>query len=118
MSDDEGLFADAGGAAGFPTAGPRDCVEFGWEDDKNKKMTGRRKKLQRKVKPGSFGEFPAAATAAAAAAACQLHASPLARGPAETLGLSEPVLRAIKRKGYRLPTPIQRKTAAAHLAGP
>ncbi len=29
---------------------------------------------------------------------------------AETLGLSEPVLRAIKRKGYRLPTPIQRKT--------
>ena len=30
--------------------------------------------------------------------------------PAETLGLSPEVLRGIKRKGYRLPTPIQRKT--------
>ena len=29
---------------------------------------------------------------------------------AETLGLSPEVLRGIKRKGYRLPTPIQRKT--------
>lgn len=30
--------------------------------------------------------------------------------PADTLNLSEPVLKAIRRKGYRLPTPIQRKT--------
>ena len=29
---------------------------------------------------------------------------------AETLGLSPEVLRGVKRKGYRLPTPIQRKT--------
>lgn len=28
----------------------------------------------------------------------------------DTLGLSERVLKAIRRKGYRLPTPIQRKT--------
>jgi hypothetical protein len=29
---------------------------------------------------------------------------------ADTMGLSESVLKAIRRKGYRLPTPIQRKT--------
>ena len=55
MSDDEGLFADAKGGA-FPSASPGDFVDFGWADDTNKKMTGRRKKHQKKVKPGSFGE--------------------------------------------------------------
>ena len=35
---------------------------------------------------------------------------PSAHASAETLGLSPEVLRGIKRKGYRLPTPIQRKT--------
>ena len=55
MSDDEGLFADARGG-GFPTAAPSEFVEFGFEEDASKKLTGRRKKLQRKVKPGSFGE--------------------------------------------------------------
>lgn len=34
---------------------------------------------------------------------------------AETLGLSANLLRAIKRKGFRLPTPIQRKTLPAIL---
>lgn len=29
-------------------------VEFGWDDDR--KVSGRRKKAQRKAKPGSFGE--------------------------------------------------------------
>lgn len=57
MSDDEGGLFAAPAKGGFPAAGaPSDFVEFGWEDDKNKKLTGRRKKLQRKVKPGSFGE--------------------------------------------------------------
>lgn len=58
MLDEKDLFADAG-PGGFPTSKPLDFVDFGWADDdedKNKKLTGRRKKLQRKVKPGSFGE--------------------------------------------------------------
>ncbi len=33
------------------------------------------------------------------------------------MGLSEPVLRAIRRKGYRLPTPIQRKAMPIILQG-
>ena len=36
---------------------------------------------------------------------------------AETMGLSAPVLRGIKRKGYQLPTPIQRKTLPLALSG-
>jgi ATP-dependent helicase YprA (DUF1998 family) len=36
---------------------------------------------------------------------------------AETMGLSQEVLRGIKRKGYRLPTPIQRKAMPLILAG-
>lgn len=31
-----------------------ETVEFGWNDDR--KVSGRRKKLQHKAKPGSFGE--------------------------------------------------------------
>ena len=41
-------------------------AEFGWEDAP-KKLTGRRKKLQKKVKPGSFGKCRTAA-------ACARHA--------------------------------------------
>lgn len=33
------------------------------------------------------------------------------------MGLSAPVLRGIKRKGYQLPTPIQRRTLPLALAG-
>jgi ATP-dependent RNA helicase DDX54/DBP10 len=33
------------------------------------------------------------------------------------MGLSAPVLRGIKRKGYQLPTPIQRKTLPLALSG-
>lgn len=33
------------------------------------------------------------------------------------MGLSPPLIRAIKRKGYRLPTPIQRKTMPFILQG-
>ncbi|KAL4439981.1 hypothetical protein ABPG75_002982 [Micractinium tetrahymenae] len=88
MLDDGGGLFSAPAKGGFPSAG-LETVEFGWEDDKNKKLSGRRKKLQKKVKPGSF----------------------------ETLGLSEPVLKAIRRKGYRLPTPIQRKTLPLIMQG-
>lgn len=35
----------------------------------------------------------------------------------EAMGLSTPVLRAIRRKGYRLPTPIQRKAMPLILQG-
>lgn len=38
-------------------------------------------------------------------------------GGFETLGLSLPIFRAIKRKGYQVPTPIQRKTLPLILAG-
>ena len=36
---------------------------------------------------------------------------------AETLGLSQTMLRAIKRKGYQLPTPIQSRTLPLALSG-
>lgn len=39
------------------------------------------------------------------------------RPPAETMGLSEATLKGIKRKGFRLPTPIQRKTMPLILQG-
>ncbi|KAL4420282.1 hypothetical protein ABPG77_005622 [Micractinium sp. CCAP 211/92] len=89
MSNDEDRLFEAPAKGGFPSVAPIDTVEFGWEDDQNKKLTGRRKKLQKKIKPGSF----------------------------DTLGLSEPVLKAIRRKGFRLPTPIQRKTLPLILQG-
>lgn len=67
--DEDGLFA-APAKGGFPSVAPTDTVEFGWQDDTNKKLSGRRKKLQRKAKPGSFGE--SAPSAAAGAACCLL----------------------------------------------
>ena len=36
---------------------------------------------------------------------------------ADNMGLSIPVLKAIKRKGFQLPTPIQRKTIPLILQG-
>ncbi|GAB4823750.1 hypothetical protein N2152v2_010796 [Parachlorella kessleri] len=63
-------------------------VEFGFDDDR--KLSGRRKKaLKKKAKPGSF----------------------------ETMGLSEAVVKGIRRKGFRLPTPIQRKTVPLVMQG-
>lgn len=83
---------DDGGA--FP-ASSGDVVSFEWADDDGndeaKRLTGRRKKIaaKKKAKPGSF----------------------------ETMGLSEPVLKSIRRMGYRLPTPIQRKSLPLILQG-
>lgn len=52
------------------------------------------------------------------AASPQPAPPPLRRRPAaETMGLSEALLKAIKRKGFRLPTPIQRKTMPLILQG-
>lgn len=52
------------------------------------------------------------------AASPQPASPPLPRRPAaETMGLSEALLKAIKRKGFRLPTPIQRKTMPLILQG-
>lgn len=38
-------------------------------------------------------------------------------GGFESLGLSPPIFRAVKRKGYRVPTPIQRKTMPLVMSG-
>lgn len=38
-------------------------------------------------------------------------------GGFESLGLSPPIFRGVKRKGYQVPTPIQRKTMPLILAG-
>lgn len=46
-----------------------------------------------------------------------LTCSQVALDSAETLGLSPPILKGIKRKGYSLPTPIQRKAMPAILQG-
>ncbi|KIZ06170.1 hypothetical protein MNEG_1790 [Monoraphidium neglectum] len=71
-----------------------EVVEFGWEDEAPAKpLSGRRlkakKEAQKKKKPGTF----------------------------ESMGLSPWLLRAIKRKGFRLPTPIQRRTLPLILQG-
>ncbi|KAJ9529743.1 hypothetical protein QJQ45_014516 [Haematococcus lacustris] len=67
--------------------------EEGRAEGKPAKLSGRRarreKELKKKMRTGTF----------------------------ESLGLSNPVLRAIKRQGYRLPTPIQRRTLPLILQG-
>lgn len=72
---------------------PDGVVEFEEDHEGPKPLGGRRKKQlqekKRKMKAGSF----------------------------ETLGLSPPILRAVKRKGYRLPTPIQRRAMPHILQG-
>lgn len=49
------------------------------------------------------------------------HASRCGReqcaSPAESMGFTVDILRGIKRKGYQLPTPIQRRAMPAILAG-
>ncbi|KAF6264094.1 P-loop containing nucleoside triphosphate hydrolase protein [Scenedesmus sp. NREL 46B-D3] len=71
-----------------------EVVEFGWEDAEAKKpLTGRRlkafKEQKKKNKSGTF----------------------------ESMGLSPWLIKAIRRKGYRLPTPIQRRTIPIILQG-
>lgn len=57
------------------------------------------------------------------ALAAFLHAAQCGCAPlttlrdAEAMGLSVPILKAIKRKGFQLPTPIQRKTIPLILQG-
>eukprot|EP00889_Picochlorum_renovo_P007309 jgi/Picre1/34339/NNA_001811.t1 len=68
--------------------GVEGAVEFGWEEPE-KKVSGRRKKTQKKAKLGTF----------------------------EAMGLSPLVMKGVRRKGFRLPTPIQRKTIPLILQG-
>ena len=72
--------------------GPSSTVEFGFEFG-DKKTGGRRAKMfkeqKKKLRTGTF----------------------------ESMGLGVPVLRAIKRKGYRLPTPIQRRAMPLIMQG-
>jgi ATP-dependent helicase YprA (DUF1998 family) len=103
------------------------------------------KEHKKKMRPGTFGEPRAAAPcsacggrpppgtrhqAPAGPASCPQPAlqtpgrtTPAPGQPcpppaaAETMGLSVGLLRAIKRKGYRLPTPIQRKAMPLILQG-
>ena len=107
-------------------------MEF--KEDVERPSGGRRAKAEkerkRKMKPGSFGEF----TVPCASCECWRllrycnmhysgHNSPVNAFSyvrprcAETMGLSQSMLRAIKRKGYQLPTPIQRKTLPLALSG-
>ncbi len=80
-------------------------VEFGFNYGTEKKSGGRRAKLfneqKKKMRTGTFGE------GIAAMHYLSCGSTPCRR--AESMGLGVPVLRAIKRKGYRLPTPIQRR---------
>ena len=74
-------------------AGPS-VVDFGFNfGSTEKKVGGRRAKIHRdqkkKMRTGTF----------------------------DSMGLSIPVLRAIKRKGYRLPTPIQRRAMPLIMQG-
>lgn len=66
-------------------------LDFGFDDEEPsaKKLTGRRKKAQKKAKIGTF----------------------------EAMNLSPLVLKGIRRKGFRLPTPIQRKTIPLIMQG-
>ncbi|KDD73137.1 DEAD/DEAH box helicase, partial [Helicosporidium sp. ATCC 50920] len=75
-------------APGSDAADVDATVDFGWEEADGSK-SGRRRKLQRKFKPGTF----------------------------ETMGLSDAVLKGVRRAGYRLPTPIQRKAIPPILQG-
>lgn len=78
---------DAMDYEGFPVEGG--VQEFGMEESMSNTQLKLQKLARKKAKSGGF----------------------------ESLGLSLPVFRAVKRKGYRIPTPIQRKTLPLILAG-
>ena len=121
--------ADGPDGTGPPLAEPlaEQTVDFGWEDDTP--MSGRRLKKEReqkrKLKPGSFGECRALLLQIAVFSASwhtqscvqQSAARDGLSRAAETMGLSPEILRGIKRKGYRLPTPIQRRALPLALSG-
>ncbi|GLC45028.1 hypothetical protein PLESTB_001460900 [Pleodorina starrii] len=72
--------------------GPQEVLDFGFQDEE-KKIGGRRaKKLKEQKKRMKAGSF-------------------------DTMGFAPEVLRAIKRKGYRLPTPIQRRAMPLIMQG-
>ena len=96
---------------------PTETVEFGWQDDKP--VSGRRKaqeKQKRKIKPGSFGNYHFFLQVKVYLISSSREAERLSTS-AETLGFIPNVLKGIKRKGYQLPTPIQRKAIPLILGG-
>ena len=104
----------------------QNTVEF--KDEVSQPAGGRRAKMEkekkRKMKPGSFGTITTHTSTDTAYQSvceheCALYSLPHEREDvsAETMGLSQTMLRAIKRKGYQFPTPIQRKTLPLALSG-
>ncbi len=99
--------------AGEISDGHEGAVDFGWEEPATK-LSGRRKKTQKKAKLGTFGAF-------------EMYSDVVIRYGAfmvlrclycvDAMGLSLSVLKGIRRKGFRLPTPIQRKTIPLILQG-
>ena len=83
-------------------------------------LTGRRKKgakdAQKKLKAGSFGMTPSHQETYKGDVEHRMQC--LTPGVcAETMGLGPMVMKGIRRKGYRLPTPIQRKAMPFILQG-
>jgi len=68
------------------------------------------KKGEKKPKSGGFGARCAAAPRAHGVADTALL-------PAESMGLLPLIFNALRRKGYRLPTPVQRKAIPLIMAG-
>lgn len=126
--------SDSGGSDG--EAGDAGVLDFGFGDaPREKPLTGRRAKKMRqekkKMRTGTFGEHQrgwewespchACSESLGLARSSSLHTQWSRSLPtclcAESMGLSVELLRAIKRKGYRLPTPIQRRAMPLILQG-
>ena len=85
-------------------------------------LTGRRKKrakdAQKKLKAGSFGMPVACLVTARLTQRLVLALAALTECLcSETMGFGPMVMKGIRRKGYRLPTPIQRKAMPFILQG-
>ncbi len=132
LSEEEGSLGGDASSSDDEEPQQQDAVDFGDDADGAQKLTGRRAKREReakkKMKAGSFGACRRAAVASPSTAGgpfagrytarCSSDTPALACGVrAESLGLSAAVLKAIKRKGFRLPTPIQRNTLPLVLQG-
>lgn len=98
-----------------------DVVEFSEDDEEPAKPLGgrrlkREKEMKKKMRAGTFGEYRFPCMHATIPCVCSSESANLSFH-AESMGLSGPVIKAIKRKGYRLPTPIQRRTLPIILQG-
>jgi hypothetical protein len=73
--------------------------------------TRRTRKGSKKAKAGGFGALSVRSRCVPVAASDEGARN------AESMGLHQPLFAALRRKGYRLPTPVQRKTIPLILAG-